>query len=97
MLDHLEGLEENRHGVGRIGQPSMGESIGGEEIAEFVVNFRQGHREQRKKREARDNRGERHDREQQGFLFCKCGGRLFREGEPPVAKAWSEHRTGDKR
>ena len=55
LLNDVESFKVNPHGVGGVGEATVRESIGGEQIAEFVVPARLGNADHRYQGGAHDN------------------------------------------
>jgi hypothetical protein len=56
MLDDVKRVEKNPHRMRRIREPSVGEGVPGQQVAELVMNLRLGHGEPRQEGQTRKYR-----------------------------------------
>ena len=97
VLEHMESLKENPHRVGWICQSTVGEGVGGEQVAEFVVDGWDRYRKEPEQGEPGENRGERHHQERQSLPLGNARCQLFRGSEPAVPEPWRDQCPDDKR
>ncbi len=70
------------HGMHRIGQPEMAQRVGGQEMAEFVVDVRRGRRMVGQERQPQDDGQRGEQRHRPGSSFGEAPGARF-ESLPP--------------